>query len=86
VGENDACEFIARLNQMYLKKRSDPERRTFLGLISIGHSFSAQVLLRATASTLERQLINLNAPPGYLREATTPARRTTSSVRLSARR
>jgi hypothetical protein len=44
VGENDAREFIARLNQMYLKKRSDPERRTFLGLISIGHSFGAQVL------------------------------------------
>jgi hypothetical protein len=70
VGENDAREFIARLNQMYLKKRSDPERRTFLGLISIGHSFGAHVLLRATASTLEQQLISLNAPSGYLeREA-----------------
>jgi hypothetical protein len=70
VGENDAREFIARLNQMCLKKRSDPEQRTFLGLISIGHSFGAQVLLRATASTLEQQLISLNAPSGYLRQAT----------------
>jgi hypothetical protein len=75
VGENDAREFIARLNQMYLKRRSEPERRTFLGLISIGHSFGAQVLLRATASTLEQQLISLDAPSGYLRHATptTPA-------------
>jgi hypothetical protein len=75
VGENDVREFIARLNQMYLKKRSEPERRTFLGLISIGHSFGAQVLLRATSSTLEQQLISLNAPSGYLRQATpaTPA-------------
>jgi hypothetical protein len=54
VGENDAREFIARLNQMYLKKRSDPERRTFLGLISIERSFGAQVLLRATAWTREQ--------------------------------
>ena len=30
----------------------------------------AQVLLRATASTLEQQLISLDAPSGYLRQAT----------------
>jgi hypothetical protein len=69
VGESDVREFIARLNQMYLKKRGEPDRRTFLGLISIGHSFGAQVLLRATAATLEQQLISLDAPPGYLRQA-----------------
>ena len=75
VGEGDVREFIARLNQMYLEKRTEPERRTFLGLISIGHSFGAQVLLRATASTLEQQLISLNPLSGYLRQATpaTPA-------------
>lgn len=72
VGEADVREFIARLNQMYLMKRGEPERRTFLGLISIGHSFGAQVLLRATASTLEQQLISLNAPSGYLRQPTPP--------------
>ena len=57
----------------YLKKRGEPDRRTLLGLISIGHSFGAQVLLRATASTLEQQLISLNAPSGYLRQATPTA-------------
>ncbi|MGH8251485.1 MAG: hypothetical protein ACREVI_12450 [Steroidobacteraceae bacterium] len=68
VGEADVREFIARLNQTYLEKRSDRERGNFLGLISIGHSFGAQVLLRATAATLEQQLISLNAPPGWLRQ------------------
>jgi hypothetical protein len=70
MGEGDVREFVARLNQMYLEKRGDPERRNFLGLISIGHSFGAQVLLRATASTLEQQLVGLNAPSGYLRQPT----------------
>ncbi len=69
VGETDTREFIARLNRLYLEHRGLEERRTFLGLISIGHSFGAQVLMRATASTLEQQLIGLNAPPGYLRQA-----------------
>ena len=73
VGEADTSEFIARLNQMYLKKRGERERQNFLGLISIGHSFGAQVLLRATASTLEEQLIGLDAPSGYLRQATPSA-------------
>jgi hypothetical protein len=71
VGENDAREFIARLNQMYLRKRGEQDEgneQNFLGLISMGHSFGAQVLLRATASTLEQQLIGLEAPPGYLRQ------------------
>lgn len=68
VGETDMREFIARLNRLYLEHRGMEERRTFLGLISIGHSFGAQVLMRATASTLEQQLISLNAPPGYLRQ------------------
>ncbi|MGH8204603.1 MAG: hypothetical protein ACREST_08330, partial [Steroidobacteraceae bacterium] len=67
VGENDSREFIARLNQLYLKKRGEEDQRNFLGLISIGHSFGAQVLMRATASTLEQQLIGLDAPSGYLR-------------------
>lgn len=74
VGETDVREFIARLNRLYLDHRSLEKRETFLGLISIGHSFGAQVLMRATASTFEQQLISLNAPPGYLRQSeTTPA-------------
>ena len=75
VGETDVREFIARLNRLYLEHRSLEKRETFLGLISIGHSFGAQVLMRATASTFEQQLISLNAPPGYLRQSgpATPA-------------
>jgi len=69
VGETDTREFIARLNQLYLKQRGEEGQRNFLGLISMGHSFGAQVLLRATASTLEQQLIGLEAPSGYLRQA-----------------
>ena len=69
VGETDTREFIARLNQLYLKQRGEEGQRNFLGLISMGHSFGAQVLLRATASTLEQQLIGLDAPSGYLRQA-----------------
>lgn len=67
VGENDAREFIARLNQLYLARRGKQDQRNFFGLISIGHSFGAQVLMRATASALEQQLIGLEAPAGYLR-------------------
>ena len=73
VGENDTREFIARLNQLYLQERGDEDQQNFLGLISIGHSFGAQVLLRATASTLEQQLIGLDAPSGYLRRPAPPA-------------
>ena len=75
VGENDSREFIARLNQLYLKKRGEEDQQNFLGLISIGHSFGAQVLMRATASTLEQQLISLAAPSGYLRRAAPEAPR-----------
>ncbi len=89
IGETDVREFIARLNDIYLKHRpkrepempkddsetskSDSETprdnpKAFLGLISIGHSFGAQVLLRATAASLEEQLEHLNPKPGYLRQ------------------
>jgi hypothetical protein len=65
VGETDVREFIARLNRIYLDHDS---REHFLGLISIGHSFGAQVLVRAMTSTLEQELVQLNPSPGYLRQ------------------
>ena len=41
----------------------------FLGLVTIGHSFGAQVLLKAVTSPLQAQLQRLNRTPGYLRGA-----------------
>lgn len=76
IGETDIREFIARLNDVYVAHTANENRETFLGLISIGHSFGAQVLLRATAATLEEKLEHLNPQPGYLRQpdpATPPA-------------
>ena len=41
--------------------------RNFLGLVTLGHSFGAQVLLRAVTGSLEDQLQRLNPQPAYLR-------------------
>jgi hypothetical protein len=67
VGETDAKEFIARLNRVYLEHPENHPQH-FLGLISIGHSFGGQVLMRAAAGKLEQQFIDLKAPLGYLRQ------------------
>lgn len=73
VGETDVREFIARLNRIYLQHARGQQRDTFLGLISIGHSFGAQVLVRATASKFEQELADLNRLTGYLRQPEPPA-------------
>lgn len=77
VGNTDFGEFLARLNGLYLGhnvRRLDEapgrEQRVgehFLGLVTIGHSFGAQVLIKAVGATLEEQLIRKNPRPGYLR-------------------
>jgi hypothetical protein len=41
----------------------------FLGLVTIGHSFGAQVLLKSVTSSLEDKLQKLNPHPAYLRGA-----------------
>lgn len=83
VGQNDLKEFLARLHDLYVEFRPDaclqPEQpgcdeasqadRNFLGLISMGHSFGAQVLLRAVSGSMEDRLQHLNAHPAYLRNA-----------------
>ena len=94
VGLNDFREFLFRLQDLYLEFRPDArnptaappsdlapveEQRNFLGLITMGHSFGAQVLLKAVTGSLESQLQRLNPSPAYLRgarPATPPADRT----------
>ena len=68
VGETDFQEFMIRLKNLY----EDPPKsgsggHNRLGLITIGHSFGGQVVLRATSSFIEHRLANLAARPGYLR-------------------
>jgi hypothetical protein len=82
VGQNDMKEFLARLQQLYAEHRPDvatwrrsaaadtpPADGHFLGMITLGHSFGAQVLLKAVAGSLEDRLQNLNPNPAYLRNA-----------------
>lgn len=83
VGNTDFGEFLARLNGLYLRhndrrlnEASTREQRAaghFLGLVTIGHSFGAQVLIKAVGATLEEQLIRNNPRPGYLRTGQTTA-------------
>lgn len=84
VGQNDMKEFLARLQQLYAQFRPDvaswrrapereqepePEQSHFLGMVTIGHSFGAQVLLKAVAGSLEDRLQSVNPNPAYLRNA-----------------
>jgi hypothetical protein len=76
VGNTDLSEFLSRLNDLYgdfnprapsTDDRGTAARRDrFLGLITIGHSFGSQVLLKAVVGTLEERLIHMNPKPGYL--------------------
>jgi hypothetical protein len=60
VGEGDLREFLLRLQQVYMKRnRNDsPGNSTFMGMVTIGHSFGGQVLFKAISETFENDLIN----------------------------
>lgn len=76
VGNTDLSEFLSRLNDLYADYNprapsTDDDKAVarsdrFLGLITIGHSFGSQVLLKAVVGTLEERLIHMNPRPGYL--------------------
>lgn len=93
VGNTDFSEFLSRLNEVYLQynpRGQEQQARTvtpaspehFLGLVTIGHSFGGQVLLKAVSATLEDQLLHKNPAPGYLRNSRPAAPRTgTTAIR-----
>jgi hypothetical protein len=59
VGDGDVSEFIERLQRIYLRANSinrppkDSPIKPFMGLITMGHSFGGQVLLKSVARPLE---------------------------------
>lgn len=77
-GEGDLREFLDRLNQLYRAHNEPAEDSgqrpsTFLGLVTIGHSFGGQVVLRSVSAALEQELQSRTpSTPGYLR-TTLPA-------------
>jgi hypothetical protein len=72
-GEVDLREFLDRLNQVYRRHNEVAaaapagSSNTFLGLVTIGHSFGGQVLLRSVSAALEQELQSVTPTPGYLR-------------------
>lgn len=71
-GEGDLREFLDRLNQLYRSHNQEPPPspstlRTFFGLVTIGHSFGGQVVVRSITAALEQELQGLTAVPAYLR-------------------
>lgn len=87
VGQNDLKEFLGRLQDLYIEYRPDvciqyqlqcdqtgeDGGKNFLGVVTLGHSFGGQVVLRAINGTLEDRLQHVNHEPAYLRGAR-PAR------------
>lgn len=79
VGSNDFKEFLTRLQLLYAQYRPDaapigeqqpPDTmRRFMGMVTIGHSFGGQVVLKAVAESIENQLQRINRQPAYLRGA-----------------
>ncbi|UVJ45616.1 hypothetical protein NVV94_08710 [Pseudomonas sp. LS1212] len=65
VGDGDVSEFIERLHRIYLRTNAlgvrsnipQPDtRKPYMGLVSIGHSFGGQVLMKSIARPLEYYL------------------------------
>jgi hypothetical protein len=64
VGNGDLREFIARIQSIYTARceaRRTGNTRTFMGFVSIGHSFGGQALFRAVAGRIEQELIEQTA-------------------------
>ena len=64
VGDGDVSEFIERLDRTYLRRNalvmkdvSGVQKHALMGLVTIGHSFGGQVLLRSIARALEYSLV-----------------------------
>ena len=58
VGDGDLREFFVKLQKVYMRRNNDASKPTFMGLLTIGHSFGGQVLFKAIAGAFERDLLN----------------------------
>jgi hypothetical protein len=60
VGDGDLKEFFVKLQKLYIDRNNDPsaDPPTFMGLVTIGHSFGGQVLFKAVSGAFEKDLIN----------------------------
>ncbi|MCE3225322.1 MAG: hypothetical protein K0S58_3502 [Nitrospira sp.] len=61
VGDGDLREFFVKLQKVYMRRNNDASKPTFMGLLTIGHSFGGQVLFKAIAGAFERDLLNAAA-------------------------
>ncbi len=71
IGSGDLGEMLARLDRLYEQHKVDREP-TLFGLLTIGHSFGAQVLLQAQRYEFERRLREAGAQVGYPRVGRQP--------------
>jgi hypothetical protein len=66
VGNGDLREFLLRLDAIYKaqgKARREGRTRSFMGFVSIGHSFGGQVLFQSVSRQIESELIHHTARP-----------------------
>ncbi len=65
VGDGDLREFFVKLQKLYMRRNHDSSKQTFMGLLTIGHSFGGQVLFKVISGAFERDLLNAvaNATP-----------------------
>lgn len=72
VGETDLQEFLVRLRNFHESHQpsgvdSEKPPDYLLGMVTIGHSFGGQIVVRATSAYLEHKLESINDESGYLR-------------------
>ena len=75
VGDGDLREFLLRLDAIYKaqgKARREGRTRSFMGLVSIGHSFGGQVLFQSVSRQIESELIHHTARPESSQPGQTP--------------
>jgi hypothetical protein len=58
VGDGDLREFFVKLQDIYMDRNSGASKSTFMGLITVGHSFGGQVLFKAISGAFERDLLD----------------------------
>jgi hypothetical protein len=60
VGDGDLREFLSKLQKLYIKRNEKQATTdaTFMGLVTVGHSFGGQVLFKAVSGSLERDLMD----------------------------